>query len=73
MERCHAIREGFFNEPSQDLGAERRALVNFFGKFFCCDASAGERVISVRYGINETFKPSELGVFGNCLKCAIGS
>lgn len=34
---------------------------------------APKRVISVRYGINETFKPSELGVFGNCLKCAIGS
>lgn len=42
LERCHAIREGFFNDPSQDLGAERRSLVNFFGKFFCCDASAGE-------------------------------
>ena len=34
---------------------------------------APKRAISVRYGINETFKPSELGVFGNCLKRAIGS
>ena len=36
------FEKAFFNEPSQDLGAERRALVNFFGKFFCCDAFAGE-------------------------------
>ena len=113
LERCHAIREGFFTSPLKTLeqsveplsissassfvvtrslakarriaGCSHIVQRDDAGKFpgarnfktviehRGANVVAPKRVISVRYGINETFKPSELGVFGNCLKCAIGS
>lgn len=105
LERCHAIREGFFLtsplktleqsvEPlsissassfvvTRSLAKARRIAgrshivqCDDVGKFPGArnfktviehrDANvvAPKRVISVRYGINETFKPSELGYSG---------